>query len=304
MSKSILWLLLLLVWILLGLWLCNKYLCNCNTQAATHTAVAAVSNEPQAKRPNLGAWTFKDGDLSVSADQHLRYSLSNAAHATPLSGDLNGDLNTTATYLKAHPNRTINVTGYYRADEKNNSILPNLGLARANDIKNLLVTLGVPAAQISTDAKLLPDAAWFFNDTLYKGIDVAFNESPKNDTRLPDIKQRLLGKPITLYFETSKNEIDLSEQQRADFADLIYYLDHVPASSLDITGHTDNVGKRNANVTLSKERAAFATNYLSKNGNIGAQRMTSNGFGPDKPIAPNNTVEGRDKNRRVEVTLK
>lgn len=306
MNKStLLWLLLLVAWIIFGLFLCKKYLCKCGIA----TSVAAVENEvvPVATSPktNLGAWTFNDTDaLSISADQHIRFLNSGATHLMPLSSDLNDDLKATATYLKAHADRTINVTGYYRADEKNNSILPNLGLARAADLQALLVSLGVSAKQITTDAKLLPNAAWLVNDTLYKGIDVAFNQTAATNNRLPDIKQRLLGKPIILYFETNKDNIELTDQQRTDFADLTYYLDNVATSKLEISGHTDNSGKRDLNVNLSKERAAFASSYLSKNGNIAANRMTVNGFGSDKPIAPNTDAAGKAKNRRVEVVLK
>ncbi len=70
-----------------------------------------------------------------------------------------------------------------------------------------------------------------------------------------------------------------------------------------IEGHTDNVGNAASNKTLSKNRANAVKTYLTKKG-VAATRFTVNWYGPDKPIAPNDTEEGRQKNRRVEMTLK
>jgi len=96
----------------------------------------------------------------------------------------------------------------------------------------------------------------------------------------------LFGKPITLYFATNSDNINLNAQQRKDFADLNYYLGRVPAAKLEIGGHTDNRGDKAYNVNLSKERAEFAADYLTQRGGIAKNRMVSQGFGPDKPAGP------------------
>jgi outer membrane protein OmpA-like peptidoglycan-associated protein len=71
---------------------------------------------------------------------------------------------------------------------------------------------------------------------------------------------------------------------------------------LKIEGHTDNVGSKTSNTTLSKNRANAVKTYLTKKG-IEATRFEVKWYGPDKPIAPNDTEEGRQKNRRVEMIL-
>jgi outer membrane protein OmpA-like peptidoglycan-associated protein len=71
---------------------------------------------------------------------------------------------------------------------------------------------------------------------------------------------------------------------------------------LRISGHTDNVGARTANMTLSKRRAESVKKYLVSKG-IAADRFEVLYFGPDKPIAPNNTEDGRARNRRVEMLI-
>jgi outer membrane protein OmpA-like peptidoglycan-associated protein len=77
-----------------------------------------------------------------------------------------------------------------------------------------------------------------------------------------------------------------------------------------IDGHTDAKGDDRYNLKLSERRAASVKNWLEQNGNLGARRMSTRGFGEQKAVAPNNKPdgsddpEGRQKNRRVEITVK
>jgi OOP family OmpA-OmpF porin len=74
-----------------------------------------------------------------------------------------------------------------------------------------------------------------------------------------------------------------------------------PALRLEIQGHTDNVGAKPANLTLSQQRAAAVRDYLIKTFAIAPDRLTSSGFGDSKPVADNATEPGRAQNRRVEL---
>ena len=71
---------------------------------------------------------------------------------------------------------------------------------------------------------------------------------------------------------------------------------------LSIAGHTDNVGKSEANVKLSENRANAVKDYLVQK-TIDPKRIFTAGYGSQKPIAPNTTAEGRQKNRRVELKI-
>ena len=71
---------------------------------------------------------------------------------------------------------------------------------------------------------------------------------------------------------------------------------------VSIEGHTDNVGTAAGNKKLSSDRAKAVLDAVSAKG-IAAARMTSVGWGQDKPVADNRTEEGRAKNRRVEIIL-
>jgi photosystem I P700 chlorophyll a apoprotein A2 len=82
-----------------------------------------------------------------------------------------------------------------------------------------------------------------------------------------------------------------------------------PNAPLLIEGHTDGKGTHAYNMTLSDNRAAAVKKWLADKGGIQASRMTTRGWGETKPVAPNkkpdgsDDPEGRQKNRRVELTL-
>jgi outer membrane protein OmpA-like peptidoglycan-associated protein len=80
-------------------------------------------------------------------------------------------------------------------------------------------------------------------------------------------------------------------------------MNDVPKLKIEISGHTDNTGSATLNDKLSQERADAVVNYLKLKG-IKADRMTAMGYGSSKPIASNNSAEGRQENRRTEFEIK
>ncbi|ELR72229.1 Thrombospondin type 3 repeat:OmpA/MotB [Fulvivirga imtechensis AK7] len=103
-----------------------------------------------------------------------------------------------------------------------------------------------------------------------------------------------------LEFESGKSKIAMSSY--TSLVELANLLKKKPDWNLLIEGHTDNVGSRATNIRLSKERAQAVADFLTSQG-IETARLTVVGHGPDKPVAPENTREGRRKNRRVEMTV-
>ncbi len=77
---------------------------------------------------------------------------------------------------------------------------------------------------------------------------------------------------------------------------------HPEIKKLEVAGHTDGVGPREVNMALSGKRAAAVVAYLVHKG-VAAARLTSNGYGPDKPVGSNDTEEGRAQNRRVQFNI-
>jgi outer membrane protein OmpA-like peptidoglycan-associated protein len=75
-----------------------------------------------------------------------------------------------------------------------------------------------------------------------------------------------------------------------------------PTLKVQISGHTDNIGKAADNLTLSNNRAQAVVKYLVGKG-IEVGRLTFKGFGATKPVADNATEEGRAQNRRTELQV-
>ncbi len=78
---------------------------------------------------------------------------------------------------------------------------------------------------------------------------------------------------------------------------------YFPDARFTITGNTDALGKDELNIKLSEERASAVRGYMLANTNISTDRIESMGLGSSKPIASNKTIEGRQKNRRVDVIV-
>src|SRR5580704_15339801 len=75
-----------------------------------------------------------------------------------------------------------------------------------------------------------------------------------------------------------------------------------PGLKLEVEGHTDSVGSDASNQTLSERRADAARSYLISQG-VSSASIMSRGFGSTKPIGSNDTTEGRQSNRRVELVV-
>lgn len=108
------------------------------------------------------------------------------------------------------------------------------------------------------------------------------------------------GDALTLYinFETAKSAIKKESQPIVD--ELYQMMKENTSLQILVVGHTDNVGSKASNQTLSEQRAASLKAALVKKG-ISGDRIKAVGFGQDMPIADNGTEEGKSKNRRVEI---
>lgn len=100
-------------------------------------------------------------------------------------------------------------------------------------------------------------------------------------------------------FDTGKATIRAESFPRLD--SVAEYMLHKKSARIQISGHTDNVGNPKANQQLSEQRAQAVRAYLVSKG-IDGSRIEAIGYGDTRPIAPNDSAEGRQKNRRIEAT--
>ncbi len=104
----------------------------------------------------------------------------------------------------------------------------------------------------------------------------------------------------TILFDLGKSTI--RQESYGALQSIVDIMREYPNSSFHIEGHTDNTGSRALNERLSKERAASVMNYLVSIG-MDENRLSSEGYAFDRPIATNATAAGRQQNRRVEISL-
>ena len=98
------------------------------------------------------------------------------------------------------------------------------------------------------------------------------------------------------------NSAELSETSKTNLNDLAQTLKKYDDTNILIEGHTDVTGTREYNMTLSDKRAKAVSDYLKDLG-VAGKRITTEGYGPDQPVADNDSDYGRQQNRRVEVAI-
>jgi outer membrane protein OmpA-like peptidoglycan-associated protein len=103
-----------------------------------------------------------------------------------------------------------------------------------------------------------------------------------------------------IFFEFSKS--DLKSESFAELDRLVSMMQTSSAMEVQVSGHTDNVGSDAQNKLLSEARARAVKEYFVKKG-IETKRLKTIGYGRTKPVATNDTEEGRQQNRRVEFTI-
>ncbi|NIK74737.1 outer membrane protein OmpA-like peptidoglycan-associated protein [Thermonema lapsum] len=148
-----------------------------------------------------------------------------------------------------------------------------------------------------------------YNDMDGDGVPDAFDKcpstpGPKENNGCPKLEkeeEEILKTAFdNLEFEFGNATIKTSSY--AALLELANLLRRKPKWRLLIEGHTDNVGSRANNIKLSERRAQAVKDFLVEQG-VEPGRIVTKGWGPDRPIAPNTTPEGRQKNRRVEFTI-
>ena len=99
------------------------------------------------------------------------------------------------------------------------------------------------------------------------------------------------------------NSASLRTQSQQTLRDLASNFRSYPDEQVTVEGHTDSVGTPSYNQTLSEQRASSVSNYLVSEG-VPSSRITSIGYGETRPKASNDTPEGRQLNRRVEIHIR
>ena len=245
--------------------------------------------------------SLKDGNIVVyeNRDQFL---FDKGSAQPQLNDDNKAFLDNVATYLEDNPDKNLTITGYHLLSEKDmeiqGSFQENYGLVRAETIRRLLEERDAEEGRISMEDKLinaemLPEEPVSFslyanNEgelTQYQKLSFTFNNMTFSDAN----------------FEHNSDVFDPGRQFRLYADSVATYLQLNPNKGLTIIGHTDNTGRNTYNDKLGMRRAKNAGLYFEELGVENKIKIESRG--EDEPVAPNNTDENRQKNRRVNVVI-
>ncbi len=134
-----------------------------------------------------------------------------------------------------------------------------------------------------------------------KDYSVTVVESgPLQEDDTQTLLRELIGGNITLHINFASGKSDLPAEALPDLKRIAKLMKKFPRFVISIEGHTDNVGSQTDNKRLSEERARSIVKALAQEG-IQEMRMTAIGWGSSKPVTSNDTPQGREQNRRVEI---
>ncbi|GGD15757.1 OmpA family protein [Hyunsoonleella pacifica] len=289
---------------ILYIFFCCKACCDDN--GCKHDKDTGVVS-PEVKSATQNAFTISDpdGDFKLKLNENFNFKTSNFSILEPVSAKVEEGIVKLKDYLVGNPLKDVKITGLYKSDETNNSVYPNLGLARANAVKNYLVLHGVPSKQIDTYGKLEDDIVPDETGTLFGPVNfemLTMDDSYKASLEaLEKACDAVRDNPLVLHFKTGKAAISLTPEQRQKMADISHCVDKLGVKVL-VVGHTDNTGNASNNLTLGQKRADFAKSYLITNGILKGNIETSS-KGQSEPIADNATEEGKAQNRRTVITI-
>lgn len=185
----------------------------------------------------------------------------------------------------------------------------NIELIDLNKSKTITSTISDPEtgeflACILTGSNLMLNISHPF----YLFYSENFKLTETADSLKPFLKDIYLQKPQTgssiimrnIFFDFNQSTLQPESFIELDY--LVEFLNNNKEIKIEISGHTDNQGSDEINDKLSLERAQSVYNYVVSKG-ISPERLTYNGYGKRKPIAENDTEEGRAQNRRTEITI-
>ncbi|MFK7772964.1 MAG: OmpA family protein [Saprospiraceae bacterium] len=275
-------------------------------------------------------FTVSDGNFQTKSDNSIIFELSDWEPTIPMQAL--SSLKSVALYLANNSEKKLILTGRFGKKELNDSDFPNNGIARAEAIKKELVSYGAPENLIEVQADSLAEMKLTCGKIM-TGIDFNFekqneiaqtkpvapeeetevdlnnNNNNNNNTSANEVETI---KKVETTFEEDKTNIifyqensfkpEVNEEIDSYFKSLAKYLKEHPKNRLLLVGHTDNVGDKSKHFNFGKYRARKLRDVLLDY-KIEKRRIKTDSEGSSKPLGSNKTSEGRNQNRRVEISI-
>jgi len=194
----------------------------------------------------------------------------------------------------------LSINGFFRESERGNwsGIYEDLGTARAAGIRALLISCGIPETSISLESNVSADEKMsepvVFN--LYNTSSAVPDEFSKVQFSFTNMTYSDAN------FELNSDVFTPGEAFKFYADSVVTYFDLNPKKTLAIIGHCDNSGTEKYNYNLGLRRAKNTRIYFENQG-LKAEIIKTNSKGETEPIAPNDSDENRQKNRRVNFII-
>jgi outer membrane protein OmpA-like peptidoglycan-associated protein len=239
---------------------------------------ASVAAPEQKKKPgDAGAFDVKDADKSTRPSQGklkptateaaVRFFVVDKSDNTPIEG--------TAIALTAPDGKK-----YYPEDATNAEGFAEVLLPIGQTYGVTYLGLGRHDVSAKVDVANKPD--------LNLKLTMRFETDKYPKSLVLDNVEFASGKALLIGDSTKRLDV------------VVEYMAHKKSVKIEIAGYTDNVGDKKSNKKLSQQRADTVRDYLVSKG-IDGERIKAVGYGDANPVAPNTTLEGQQKNRRIEA---
>jgi outer membrane protein OmpA-like peptidoglycan-associated protein len=253
----------------------------------------------------LATLQLTEGD-SVLLDGYDQFAFEPESMTPRLNDNNDRFLDTLAAILEARPDRNVTITALYRESEA--GIAPgffeNLGLARADQVRKLMVKRGLDQTRFSLD----------YGSSEDKELKTPIYFELYDLNAIAGDFEKVVFTFKNMTFSDANFEYDSDvfkpEESLRSYADSVKtYLDLNPEASMTIIGHTDSIGSDAYNLELGLRRAQNARLYFVDSLGVEAP-IEVESMGKSRPVAPNSMAdgsdnpEGRQKNRRVNFVLK
>lgn len=194
---------------------------------------------------------------------------------------------------KMSKDNLLEITGHYFADEENTSEYDNMGLARANSVKELLIDK-IPEDRIVLKSEVAT-ATDEVRTEVFESASMKWTTPPTETDAVIELENQTI-----IYFPSNSNRRIINPKIEAYMKKLREKIE-AENITVTITGHTDSQGPANQNEKLGLSRANKIKRSLMKKG-IDESKIVIVSKGETDPVATNSDREGRSKNRRAVIT--
>jgi len=276
----------------------------CNTDGACKMAKEAIRRAGEISCPPPVAAPVERKTYKYCITLHTQFEICR----TEIRQEYYDEMAKVGDFMKQHPETTAVIEGHtdnvpinsVTCQYKDNMALSQ---ARAESAVNYLVDkFGIDRSRLTAkgygDTRPVADNATdegkFKNRRIEAIIDCVLMPQEFRPT------EKLC---MTLDVQFDFDKADIKPEYQDEVGKLAEFMQKFPTTTTVIAGHTDNVGNADFNMKLSQARAESVVNLLVSKYGIDRSRLTAKGYGATRPIAYNNTAEGRQKNRRVEAVV-